>query len=194
MKDGLRRLREWSRHRPTAGGICLVISAIFISLPSLNGFRIGDMILTVSTISGVSTVWLAVLMALCAVSSLFWLHTRVLAGLSAMVIALVAFPAANFGGYVLGTLFGIVGASLVLAWRPLPAAEEAAADEEGAETSPEPATVDAEAPTEPQTAVIEPVLAPEPGATETTAPLPVVDDGPLGAHRAPTDRETIDPR
>lgn len=119
MKQFFADLRRWSTQRPTAGGILLIISAVFLGLPSLSGFRVGDLILTVSTISGISTIVLSVLMALCAVAALFWLHARILAGVAAMIIALVAFPAANFGGYLLGTLLGIIGAALVLAWRPL---------------------------------------------------------------------------
>ncbi|MFZ2510527.1 MAG: DUF6114 domain-containing protein [Gordonia sp. (in: high G+C Gram-positive bacteria)] len=134
LKKFFSDLRRWSKQRPAVGGILLVISAIFLGLPSLNGFRLGDLILTVSTISGVSTIVLSVLMALCAVSALFWLHARVLAGVAAMIIALVAFPAANFGGYFLGTLLGIIGAALILAWRPLEAAE--ASDDQPTEVIP----------------------------------------------------------
>lgn len=126
MKGAYSRFRQWSRGRPFAGGVCLLLSAIFIALPSLNNFRIGDLILTVSTVSGVSTVVLAVVMALCGVAALLWLHARVAAGVAAMIVALVAFPAANFGGYLVGTLLGIVGASLVLAWRALPTGDSEA--------------------------------------------------------------------
>ncbi len=166
MSDTRTRFRRWRHTRPFGGGVCLLISAVFLGLPALSNFRIGDLILTVSTISGVSTVWLAVLMALCGVAALLWHHTRVVAGLSAMVIALVAFPAANFGGFVLGTLFGIVGASLVLAWRRLdddvPAAGEASATAEPTDTEP--------ADTEPADAVTEPL------PPITDEPLAVVDE------------------
>lgn len=124
MREYLRRFRRWKHVRPFTGGVCLLIAAVFIGLPALSGFRIGDVVLTLSSVSGVSTVWLSVLMALCGVAALFWLRSRLLAGLSGMVIALVAFPAANFGGYILGTLFGIMGASFTLAWRPLPEDQE----------------------------------------------------------------------
>lgn len=127
MKKFFSDLRRWSKQRPTLGGVLLIISAIFLGLPSLNRFRVGDLILTVSTVSGVSTIVLSALMALCAVSALFWPHARILAGVAAMIIALVAFPAANFGGFIVGTLLGIVGAALVLAWQPRARAEEAAA-------------------------------------------------------------------
>ncbi len=134
-------MRRWSKQRPTLGGVLLVISAIFLGLPSLSGFRVGDLILTVSTISGVSTIVLSILMALCAVTSLFWLHARVLAGVVAMIIALVAFPAANFGGYFVGTLLGIVGAALVLAWHPLEQAEAGDVDSSDAEADDAPTEV-----------------------------------------------------
>ncbi|WP_024332749.1 DUF6114 domain-containing protein [Gordonia hirsuta] len=120
MKEKFATFRRWKVGRPFGGAVCLLLSAILLALPSVNNLRIGDLILTVSTVSGVSTVMLSVLMALCGIAALVWLHTRVIAGISAMVIALVAFPAANFGGFIVGTLLGVVGAALVLAWRPLP--------------------------------------------------------------------------
>lgn len=120
VREKFATFRRWKVGRPFGGAVCLLLSAILLALPSVNNLRIGDLILTVSTVSGVSTVMLAVLMALCGIAALVWLHTRVIAGISAMVIALVAFPAANFGGFIVGTLLGVVGAALVLAWRPLP--------------------------------------------------------------------------
>jgi hypothetical protein len=55
-------------------------------------------------------------MLLCGVASLLRPSVKLPAGVCAMIIALVALPAANFGGFIIGTLLGIVGASLVLAW------------------------------------------------------------------------------
>ncbi|MFT3714841.1 MAG: DUF6114 domain-containing protein [Gordonia sp. (in: high G+C Gram-positive bacteria)] len=135
MTRRLHRFREWAHRRPFAGAVCLLISALFLALPAINGARIGDLVLTVSTISGVSTVVLCVLMALCGVAALLWLHTRVAAGLGAMVVALVAFPASNFGGYLVGTVFGILGAALVLAWRPLPDTAPIGRDDESSRHS-----------------------------------------------------------
>ncbi|MFT4086246.1 MAG: DUF6114 domain-containing protein [Gordonia sp. (in: high G+C Gram-positive bacteria)] len=195
MKEKYRQFRRWTRKRPMAGGVCLLISAIFLSLPALSGFRIGDMVLSVSTISGVSTTLLAVLMALCGFATLFWLHSRVVAGLSAMVIALVAFPAANFGGFVLGTLFGIVGASFALAWRPVPPADDDAAAAEvagdatvadgtaGVEDTAPIATTEDAAPSE-DTAVI----GETPAAAQTDV-IGVVDQEATTSYEAPAPQE-----
>ncbi len=84
----------------------------------------GDVLITISTISGVSTLFLGILMLLSGAICLAKPQARLPAGISAMVIALVALPAANFGGFIIGTLLGIVGAGLTLAWTgvPLPTA------------------------------------------------------------------------
>ncbi|MFT3899395.1 MAG: DUF6114 domain-containing protein [Gordonia sp. (in: high G+C Gram-positive bacteria)] len=120
MTTRRQRFREWRRRRPFAGGVFLLLSAVFLALPAINDFKIGDLVLTVSTISGISTVVLSILMVLCGIAAIRWLHTRVVVGVTAMVVAIVAFPASNFGGFIIGTVFGIIGAALVLAWRPYP--------------------------------------------------------------------------
>lgn len=52
----------------------------------------------------------------CAASMYAQPSTRVLAGWMGGALALVALPAANFGGFVLGTLLGIFGAAAALSW------------------------------------------------------------------------------
>lgn len=195
--SAFQRFQAWRRGRPFGGGICLLISAIFLGLPTLNSFQVGDLVLTVSTISGVSTVVLAVLMGLCCIAVLFWSHTRILAGVAAMIIALVAFPAANFGGYILGTLIGVVGSALVLAWRPLPTDDDVAGEAQPGESTEtlvigdpaaggtaagEPAVGETAVGGEP-TEVVEPVVIADESPTET---LPAVE---LNAPTAPVDQE-----
>ncbi|UDY23201.1 DUF6114 domain-containing protein [Nocardioides sp. Kera G14] len=41
---------------------------------------------------------------------------RGLAGIAAFLIALGAFPAANLGGYLVGSVAGIIGSSMIWAW------------------------------------------------------------------------------
>lgn len=51
-------------------------------------------------------------------------HYRSLVGVLAFLVALVAFVAANLGGYLVGTVLGIVGGSMIWAWgekKPKPA-------------------------------------------------------------------------
>lgn len=43
-------------------------------------------------------------------------NTRVLAGWMGGALALVALPAANFGGFIVGSVLGVVGSAAALAW------------------------------------------------------------------------------
>ena len=45
-------------------------------------------------------------------------HYRGLAGILAFLIALGAFPTANLGGYLFGSVLGVVGASMIWSWGP----------------------------------------------------------------------------
>ena len=45
-------------------------------------------------------------------------HYRGLAGVLAFLIALGAFPTANLGGYLFGSVVGVVGASMIWSWGP----------------------------------------------------------------------------
>ncbi|MFE5876436.1 DUF6114 domain-containing protein [Rhodococcus sp. NPDC056506] len=109
----------WRRQRPFAGSILLGVSAGFLLLPAVVTVRLGDVLISISTIAGVSTLLLAALMALCAASALLRVDTRLPAGVCAMILSLVALPAANFGGLIVGTLTGVVGSAFVLAWVPV---------------------------------------------------------------------------
>ena len=52
----------------------------------------------------------------CAASMYAQPNTRVLAGWMGGALALVALPAANFGGFVVGTVLGVLGAAAALSW------------------------------------------------------------------------------
>ena len=52
----------------------------------------------------------------CAASMYAQPPTRVLAGWLGGALALIALPAANFGGFVLGTVLGVLGAAAALSW------------------------------------------------------------------------------
>jgi hypothetical protein len=43
-------------------------------------------------------------------------HYKSLVGVMAFAVALIAFVAANLGGYLVGTLLGILGGSMIWAW------------------------------------------------------------------------------
>ncbi|MCP2193352.1 hypothetical protein LX14_001042 [Williamsia deligens] len=111
-----RRFAAWRRTRPFVGSMFCVASGLLLLLPAYTTIHLGDVMVSISSISGVSTLLLGALMLSCAGCVLVRPGAQVPAGVSAMVIALVALPAANFGGFVLGTVSGVCGAAATLAW------------------------------------------------------------------------------
>lgn len=110
------RFRRWRYTRPFWGGLCLLASGLMLMLPAVATVKVGDLLVSISTIAGVSTLLLGSLMLVCACSVLTHPAARLPAGVAAMVLALVALPAANIGGYVLGTVLGVIGSASTLAW------------------------------------------------------------------------------
>ena len=110
------RFTQWRAGRPFWGGLFLVLSGVCLLLPPLATVEVGDVLISISTIAGVSTLLLGSMMLVCATAVLTRASARVPAGVAAMLIALVALPAANFGGFVVGTLLGVIGAAAALAW------------------------------------------------------------------------------
>lgn len=113
------RFRSWRAQRPFVGAVLMALSSVLLFLPAFSTLEIGDVLVSVSTIGGVSTLVLGSFMVLCAAAVLLGAAAvRIPAGLGAMLIALIALPAANFGGFVLGTVLGVLGSAYALTWRP----------------------------------------------------------------------------
>ncbi|MCQ4122563.1 DUF6114 domain-containing protein [Rhodococcus sp. FXJ9.536] len=110
------RFRQWRGVRPFWGAVMLVVSGVFLLLPAYTTAEVGDLLISISTISGVPTLFLGASMLVCAGSVLVGPKTRIPAGVGALLLALVALPAANFGGFGVGTLMGVLGAAATLAW------------------------------------------------------------------------------
>lgn len=55
---------------------------------------------------------------LMALTSVLAPHYKSLAGILAFLLALGAFPTANLGGYLLGSVLGIIGSSMIWSWGP----------------------------------------------------------------------------
>lgn len=124
------RFHSWRSTRPFWGGALLLLSGAFLLLPAFSSLKIGDVLVSISTIAGVSTLLLGSLMIVCAGAVLTNTTVRVPAGVTAMLIALVALPAANFGGFVIGTLLGVAGSAATLSWTQAPQASPEVTDED----------------------------------------------------------------
>jgi hypothetical protein len=124
MPDGIlplpgRRMRAafatWRRSRPFWGGLLCILGGLLIAYGPGTAFR-------VLLIAG-TAVWLGILVGLLvALMGLFlWFtpHLRQLAGILALVFAVVSLITSDYGGFVVGMVLGTVGGARGFAWTPI---------------------------------------------------------------------------
>lgn len=113
---GLNAVRLWfrafRRTRPFWGGLWTILAGLWI-VRAMN-FGIGLAITGGWSYSAGYTLGGA--LALFGLVAWFAPHYKGLVGLLAFVTALIAFVAANLGGYLVGTVLGIIGGSMIWAW------------------------------------------------------------------------------
>jgi hypothetical protein len=61
---------------------------------------------------------IGVLLVVLGVSLWFQKHVQTFAGVAAILLALVSIPVSNFGGFLIGFLFSMVGGAMAVAWAP----------------------------------------------------------------------------
>ncbi|GAA4602646.1 hypothetical protein BJY16_004316 [Actinoplanes octamycinicus] len=118
------KFRRWRRSRPFWGGLFLVLSGLFLLLSSnLSVFTEMKVEIHIGPQGFLSYV-LPALMLLCGVLVWFTPAQRMFYGIVGLLTALYSFIGLNFGGWVLGMLFGIIGGALSVAWTPRPTQPE----------------------------------------------------------------------
>lgn len=114
LDAGRRWFRAWRRTRPFWGGLWTVLAGLEII--KAMSFSIG-LALTGGWSHSAGYVMGGGLV-LFGLTAWFTPHYRGLAGVVAFLIALGAFPTANLGGYLLGSVLGIIGSSMIWSWGP----------------------------------------------------------------------------
>lgn len=111
------KLTLWRRSRPFGGGLCMILSGIVLMVPAYLTLKVGDMLVTVSSL-GVSTLLLGVLLIVCGLLAWFRADGRILWGVAAMLMGIIALPTSNIGGFLLGTTLALIGGAWALSWTP----------------------------------------------------------------------------
>ncbi|MCZ9290402.1 DUF6114 domain-containing protein [Corynebacterium evansiae] len=107
---------NWRRQRPFAAGLFMLLSGIIMIVPAYLSFEVSNIVIQVSTISGVSTLLIGALLITSALMTWFKPDTRLLTGVASLILGIVALPMSNIGGFVLGTLCAVIGGALALSW------------------------------------------------------------------------------
>lgn len=112
------RFKIWRKKRPFAGGLLLILSGGVIAAPAYITIHISDLLVMISTVSGVSTLLIGALLIMFGLGAWFRQETATYVGVLGILVAIVALPTSNIGGFVIGSLLGIIGGALTFAWQP----------------------------------------------------------------------------
>lgn len=112
------RFKAWRAGRPFIPGLLLILSGIVIAMPAYFTVQISDLLVMISTVSGVSTLLIGALLVMFGLGAWFRPGTATYLGVLGIIVAVIALPTSNLGGFLIGSLLGIVGGALTLAWEP----------------------------------------------------------------------------
>ncbi|PWK65061.1 hypothetical protein BCL76_11348 [Streptomyces sp. CG 926] len=126
-----RRWQRWRRSRPFWGGLFAILAGSWICVLPLAPLKI----MLQQGVAGIPSVLMGIVMIVLGLTAWFSPPQRSLAGVLTTLIATAALVLSNLGGFLIGTLLGILGGGLMFAWQPhvargarsAPKAESAAA-------------------------------------------------------------------
>ncbi|MEU0032719.1 DUF6114 domain-containing protein [Streptomyces sp. NPDC006333] len=122
--DARRKFRTWRGERPFWAGLFTFAAGLPIIYFPYAHLNFGAIPLALSTSAGAGSLIIGVLLVTLAISLWFQQQMRVFAGITVILLALISFPVANFGGLLIGLVCGLIGGSLACAWIPPTGAAE----------------------------------------------------------------------
>ncbi|MEV5238251.1 DUF6114 domain-containing protein [Streptomyces cinnamoneus] len=114
--------RRWRRSRPFWGGLAAVVAGAEICVIPLAPMKI----MLEQGIAGIPGVLMGLVMIVMGLSAWFAPHYRGLAGVLTVLVATATLVMSNLGGFLFGTVVGVIGGGMIFAWTPLEPAPEPA--------------------------------------------------------------------
>lgn len=116
VRPGLRgRWRRWRRSRPFWGGLLTILAGAEICAIPLAPLKV----MLHQGVAGVPSVLLGIVMIMLGISVWVSPQYRSLAGVVTTLLAAAALVMSNLGGFLIGTLVGILGGAMTFAWQPV---------------------------------------------------------------------------
>ncbi|MFI6879737.1 DUF6114 domain-containing protein [Streptomyces sp. NPDC050400] len=110
--------RGWRGQRPFWGGLLSILGGIPIMYFPYANLTLGSMTIRMATTAGAGSLIIGVLLVVLGLTMWFQPHSRVFAGVAAILLALVSLVVSNFGGFVIGFLLALLGGALGISWAP----------------------------------------------------------------------------
>jgi hypothetical protein len=133
-----RGFTAWRRGRPFWAGLFVAAGALIILFPPFFGVKLGDIVISIQTLGGVSALMIGSLLAICAVSLWVAPKFRLASGIVTVLLSLVALVVTNLGGFLFGTILSLLGGALAVAWTNEPKEPKKAKRKHRAELESEP--------------------------------------------------------
>ncbi|MFE6744080.1 DUF6114 domain-containing protein [Streptomyces tubercidicus] len=124
--------RRWRRGRPFWGGLATVLAGAEICALPLAPLKI----MLQQGIAGIPSVLMGLVMIVMGLSAWFAPYYRGLAGVLTVLCAAAALVMSNLGGFLIGTVLGILGGSMIFAWQPVAPTEPEAPEAPGTAPAP----------------------------------------------------------
>ncbi|MEU6364157.1 DUF6114 domain-containing protein [Streptomyces sp. NPDC046931] len=119
------QFRVWRGARPFWAGLFVLLGGFPILYFPYAHLQLGHLTLAMATTGGAGSLIIGVLLIVLGISLWFQKHVRTFAGVAAILLALVSLPVSNFGGFVVGFLFSLIGGAMAVSWAPgVPPAEQ----------------------------------------------------------------------
>ncbi|MER7901004.1 DUF6114 domain-containing protein [Streptomyces sp. NPDC096046] len=112
------QFRAWRGARPFWAGLFIMIGGVPIMYFPYAHIQLGHLTLAMSTTAGAGSLIIGVLLVVLGISLWFQKYIRTFAGVAAILLGLVSIPVSNFGGFIIGFLFALVGGAMAVAWVP----------------------------------------------------------------------------
>jgi hypothetical protein len=123
-----RSFREWRWERPFWGGLLTLLGGIPIMYLPYANLTLGTLTVRMATTAGAGSLIIGVLLVVLGLTIWFQKHSRVFAGVAAILLALVSLVVSNFGGFAVGFLLALIGGAMGISWAPGSPLDETAGD------------------------------------------------------------------
>lgn len=110
------RFKAWRKQRPFLPGLLVILSGVVMLAPAYFTIRVSDLLVMIATISGVSTLLIGAALIMFGIGMWLQPFAAPYLGVMSILVAIIALPTSNIGGFLVGSLLGIVGGALGLAW------------------------------------------------------------------------------
>ncbi|MFF2024816.1 DUF6114 domain-containing protein [Streptomyces sp. NPDC058171] len=113
-----RSFRHWRGQCPFWAGVLTLLGGLPIMYFPYANLTFGTVTIRMATTAGAGSLIIGVLLIVLGLTMWFQKHSRIFAGVAAILLALVSLVVSNFGGFVAGYALALVGGAMAIAWAP----------------------------------------------------------------------------